>query len=169
MGLISAFLVGCLRLEDDWGVKHPRVYGPAAPPGRPAPLGTIVTMAPTADSSAAEWLMQPMAPEPETFASMLARPAWMARAACRGEPPEAFFGQQGRRGGLNIDYTEARRLCASCPVRAECLEFAVSDREPTGFWGGTTTSERMVLRQRLVSGDQKVAAATGHHDSGRSA
>ena len=49
----------------------------------------------------------------------------------------------------------AKGLCASCPVRSECLEFALMAFVPTddhGIWGGTTRDERKRLRaQRGIS------------------
>jgi len=53
----------------------------------------------------------------------------------------------------------ATRICAACPVRAECLEHALSGADTgrgitTGIWGGTTTRERSRLRQA-----RKAAAA----------
>ena len=42
--------------------------------------------------------------------------------------------------------TKAREICSACPVRQECLDFAMADNELTGVWGGTTTQERKRLR-----------------------
>ena len=39
----------------------------------------------------------------------------------------------------------AKRVCAACPVRRECLDFALRLREPFGIWGGLTESERRRL------------------------
>ena len=53
----------------------------------------------------------------------------------------------------------AKRICAACPVRAKCLEYALSGADTwrgitTGIWGGTTPRERSRLRQA-----RKAAAA----------
>jgi WhiB family transcriptional regulator, redox-sensing transcriptional regulator len=47
-------------------------------------------------------------------------------------------------------YAYARRICQSCPVRVECLDYAMA-REPAsrasrhGMWGGLTPTERARL------------------------
>jgi WhiB family redox-sensing transcriptional regulator len=68
------------------------------------------------------------------------RPAWHAEAACLGEPVETFFpGPNAARDRL----LRARQLCAGCPVRQECLDFALELGDGAlGFWGGTDERER---------------------------
>jgi WhiB family redox-sensing transcriptional regulator len=44
-----------------------------------------------------------------------------------------------------------RELCATCPVRVECLEYALADESLTGLWGGTTDTERRMIRRRRVA------------------
>jgi WhiB family redox-sensing transcriptional regulator len=68
------------------------------------------------------------------------RPAWMERAQCRGEDRDLFFPSVG------TPSTKARVICSTCPVRQECLAFALADSELIGVWGGTTTQERKKLR-----------------------
>ena len=75
--------------------------------------------------------------------------SWMARAACRDLPPETFFPEDG--GGVEV----ARRICARCPVREDCLEYALSRHIAHGVWGGT--SERG--RQRLQAARRAAAEA----------
>ena len=65
---------------------------------------------------------------------------WVALAACRERDPELFFA--GSEGG---DATAAQRICAGCPVRDQCLEWALDARAPFGVWGGTTEQERRRL------------------------
>jgi WhiB family redox-sensing transcriptional regulator len=38
-----------------------------------------------------------------------------------------------------------RRVCANCPVKVECAEFAIK-HERFGFWGGLTAMERHSIR-----------------------
>jgi len=40
---------------------------------------------------------------------------------------------------------KAKAICAECPVRAECLDYALDIREPHGIWGGLTEAERRLL------------------------
>jgi WhiB family redox-sensing transcriptional regulator len=47
---------------------------------------------------------------------------------------------------------EAKAICAACPVRVSCLEYAITVRERDGVWGGTTERERRrIIRQRRRS------------------
>lgn len=57
---------------------------------------------------------------------------WRALAACRGR---AVFFDPARE-------TQAKALCATCTVRAECLAFALGNDERDGVWGGLTENER---------------------------
>lgn len=42
----------------------------------------------------------------------------------------------------------ARAVCETCPVRQQCLEYAVRKRIPDGIWGGLTEKElRALLRK----------------------
>lgn len=60
---------------------------------------------------------------------------WRAHARCGNENPEKFF-PKGRPS------EESRRGCFGCPVREECLEFALSSPwEPAGIWGGLPPGE----------------------------
>jgi len=78
------------------------------------------------------------------LASLLGRPAWQRRAACRRVPLSVFFAGKGGTYGM------AAELCATCPVREECLDYALSDPTLDGFWAGTTAQERK--RMRRVAG-----------------
>jgi WhiB family redox-sensing transcriptional regulator len=68
----------------------------------------------------------------------------MDRARCTQTDPELFFPEQGSPGA------EAKRICRQCPVRPDCLAYALAstDRLP-GIWGGTAESERRELRRGL--------------------
>ena len=67
---------------------------------------------------------------------------WQDRALCAQTDPEAFFPEKG--GSTR----EAKRICASCEVRAECLEFALQNDERFGIWGGLSERERRRLKRR---------------------
>lgn len=58
--------------------------------------------------------------------------------------PEIFFPLRGEAG------VEAKRICARCPVKAECLQFALETDERWGVWGGTSAFERRWLRRELI-------------------
>jgi WhiB family redox-sensing transcriptional regulator len=72
---------------------------------------------------------------------------WQLRAACRGPKSELFFPPTypERKEDRDEREQQAKAICAVCPVRHECLEFALHIREPHGIWGGLTEAERRVL------------------------
>jgi WhiB family transcriptional regulator, redox-sensing transcriptional regulator len=76
------------------------------------------------------------------------RPVWFRFAACKNADTKDFF-QEGRGVGLGgTAYLKARRVCAGCPVKPECLEYALSlDPDPVGMWAGTTPKQRSRLRR----------------------
>ncbi|HLA93832.1 MAG TPA: WhiB family transcriptional regulator [Actinomycetota bacterium] len=76
---------------------------------------------------------------------------WQFDAACRGEDSALFFapGYFERREEKAAREVRAKAICAGCPVRETCLEFALRIRESHGVWGGLNEQERrQVLRQR---------------------
>lgn len=71
---------------------------------------------------------------------------WRHHAACRGIDPEVFHPVSEE------DAEEAKAICTLCPVRPQCLEYALGNREREGVWGGLTDRERRrILRQRRKS------------------
>ena len=67
---------------------------------------------------------------------------WQDRALCAQTDPEAFFPEKG--GSTR----EAKRVCRSCEVRAECLEYALEHDERFGIWGGMSERERRRLKRQ---------------------
>lgn len=79
------------------------------------------------------------------------------RPACAGTDPDAFF---------PTIYTApwavriARRVCASCPMTAECLDAALQRGEQYGIWGGTTPKQRQrIMRQRRADAELALVKA----------
>lgn len=70
--------------------------------------------------------------------------AWQERALCAQTDPEAFFPEKG--GSTR----EAKRVCLSCDVRGECLEYALAHDERFGIWGGLSERERRKLKKRAI-------------------
>lgn len=68
--------------------------------------------------------------------------AWQADSLCTQTDPEAFFPEKG---GSTRD---AKRICAECTVRTECLEYALANDERFGIWGGLSERERRKYRRR---------------------
>lgn len=76
---------------------------------------------------------------PDTDMSM----SWQKRAACAGLETEIFYPATDEEADV------AKAICAECPVREACLEFALASREKEGIWGGCTERERRrIIRQR---------------------
>ena len=69
---------------------------------------------------------------------------WQSDALCAQTDPEAFFPEKG---GSTRD---AKKICTSCEVRAQCLEYALQNDERFGIWGGLSERERRKLRRRAV-------------------
>ena len=68
---------------------------------------------------------------------------WQLDGSCRRESPDVFFHPDGERGPSrrNRD-SQAKAVCATCPVIENCREHALRVREPYGVWGAMTTTER---------------------------
>lgn len=71
---------------------------------------------------------------------LLRRPRWQTLAACRGERVEMFIPDRG------APSARAKQLCVRCPVKAECLRFALAIPDLVGYWAGTNERERRRLR-----------------------
>lgn len=68
--------------------------------------------------------------------------SWMVKGNCRDEPPDRFFPSDG----VGVDV--ARRICAGCPVKEPCLEYALAQRVDHGVWGGASERERRRILKR---------------------
>lgn len=89
----------------------------------------------------------PAAPTPSPRGAtiiQLPRPAaprtteWRDHGSCKDADPEMFFPETA------AAEKDALSLCAQCPdwVRSACLEYALTQREPHGVWGGMTSRQR---------------------------
>lgn len=68
---------------------------------------------------------------------------WVEDALCAQTDPDAFYPEKG--GSTR----HAKAICATCPVVAECLDYALTAGERHGIWGGKSERERRSLaRQR---------------------
>jgi WhiB family transcriptional regulator, redox-sensing transcriptional regulator len=72
---------------------------------------------------------------------------WMAGGNCAHESPSTFFPSDG------VGVEVARRICATCPVKDQCLEHALVNRIDHGVWGGCSERERrrILKRRRLAA------------------
>ncbi|MEL7210751.1 MAG: WhiB family transcriptional regulator, partial [Actinomycetota bacterium] len=102
----------------------------------------------------------PTAPQPDRttggtamFAELLTdsptRETWWDQAVCAdgtGDLTALFFSEELQ------DIAAAKRICAGCPVMAECLEGALDRREPWGVWGGQLIANGRVLANKRRRG-----------------
>jgi WhiB family redox-sensing transcriptional regulator len=100
---------------------------------------------------------EPAQEEPEPVEPTPIRPraafllAWMNRAACRGEDLVLFFGPDGeRQPERDIREAKAKAICDRCPVRDQCLDYAVGRPEKYGLWAGLGEDERASERRRRM-------------------
>lgn len=71
-------------------------------------------------------------------------PDWRKYAACRGQSPSTFFFED------TSPNHEARRMCTTCPVRIDCLEYATEHEKDWGIWAGVTARVRLTLRRLML-------------------
>jgi WhiB family redox-sensing transcriptional regulator len=78
--------------------------------------------------------------------------SWVERAACRAEPPDLFFpiGVSGPPEHV----ARAKAICLRCPVREQCLAYAMVTAQQHGIWGGLTEDERRQARRRIQRAPQ---------------
>src|ERR1700739_4327880 len=70
----------------------------------------------------------------------------------RAPPPHAhshLFFPEGTSGPALAQLDEAKRICLSCPVRRQCLTWAVDHDISSGIWGGATPDERWAIRRAV--------------------
>lgn len=85
------------------------------------------------------------------------RLGWQKFGACRSADDSTYYPDRGSRAQVS----NAKRTCASCPVTGPCLEWAMTNNEQHGVWGGLTRRERAELRRsRAAAARAATAAAT---------
>ena len=66
---------------------------------------------------------------------------WILNAGCEGFPPNWWFPERGE------DSSRAVGICTECPVRVDCLEYALGQGIKHGIWGGMSERARRLLRR----------------------
>jgi WhiB family transcriptional regulator, redox-sensing transcriptional regulator len=89
---------------------------------------------------------------------LIERPGWQMMASCRGAGTEAFFAEGKRNRESDRLRARAYEVCTTCPVRLDCLRFALDQPEDDdhGVWGGTSKSQRRRARRRGLTARQLV-------------
>jgi len=82
---------------------------------------------------------------------------WQYDAACRGEDSDLFFAPNyfEKKDKKDAREAQAKGICMRCPVRLECLEYALRTREPHGIWGGLNEFERKALLREQDRGARR--------------
>ena len=73
--------------------------------------------------------------------------SWMLDAACSFKNSDLFFPVGSSMKALKQS-NEAIAICNECPVKIDCLEYAINTNQDSGIWGGTTEEERKNLRRQ---------------------
>jgi len=72
---------------------------------------------------------------------------WRELGSCRKLDTGLFF-PIGQTGDAEVKIARAKKVCAACPVRQQCLEFAITTNQEYGVWGGHSEDERRVVRRQ---------------------
>ena len=72
---------------------------------------------------------------------------WRTDAICRDTDPDLFF-PIGTTGQALTQIARAKQVCGECPVRVDCLEYALETNQDSGIWGGLSEEERRDIRRR---------------------
>ena len=84
---------------------------------------------------------------------------WRVNAMCRDTDPELFF-PVGTTGQALLQIAKAKGVCCECPVKVECLDFAMETNQDTGIWGGLSEDERRQIRRSANAQARAAKAAT---------
>lgn len=69
--------------------------------------------------------------------------AWKNKGLCAARNDNLFFPESNKREAAQ----PALDICVTCPVREQCLSYAMEHDLREGVWGGTTAADRAHLRQ----------------------
>ena len=72
---------------------------------------------------------------------------WRSLAVCRGTDPDLFF-PVGTTGQALVQIARAKEVCDECPVRVECLDYAIATNQDSGIWGGLDEEQRRGIRRQ---------------------
>ena len=78
--------------------------------------------------------------------------SWRDEAACIGHEELFYSAEDESKGERRRKETEAKAVCAACPVFDACRKFALESEELYGVWGGLTESERHKIAGRHRTG-----------------
>jgi WhiB family redox-sensing transcriptional regulator len=77
--------------------------------------------------------------------------SWQMLSNCLGVDPDLFFPERG------ASTKDAKAVCQGCIVREDCLEYALTNREKFGIWGGLSERERRRIRRERAQARARTA------------
>jgi WhiB family transcriptional regulator, redox-sensing transcriptional regulator len=83
--------------------------------------------------------------------------SWWEQAACQSADPELFFPIASTGSGQH-DVIRAKAICAGCPIRRQCLDYAIDSHQAHGVWGGASEEERQQIAARRRRHPERVPA-----------
>jgi WhiB family redox-sensing transcriptional regulator len=75
---------------------------------------------------------------------------WRKDAACRDTSPDLFF-PVGTTGQALVQIDRAKEVCDVCPVKNDCLEYALETNQDSGIWGGLDEEQRRNIRRQAAA------------------
>ena len=75
------------------------------------------------------------------FTNITTPPEWMSHGLCAEVDPDLWFPETGESN------REAKALCRRCPVRDDCLDYALAHDARFGIWGGTSERDRRRMKR----------------------
>lgn len=79
--------------------------------------------------------------------------SWKSHASCAEVDPDLWFPEKG--GSVK----EAKAICRSCLVRAECLDYALETQQRFGVWAGLSERARRKLLGLPEDDSEEASAA----------
>jgi WhiB family redox-sensing transcriptional regulator len=75
---------------------------------------------------------------------------------CSQVDPDLFFPIETFQGAMRtaevyLQEKEVKAICAECPLRLPCAEYALKDLEIQGIWGGLSWTDRKRMLKRARS------------------
>ena len=76
--------------------------------------------------------------------------SWRTDAICRDTDPDLFF-PVGTTGQALVQIARAKEVCGECPVKNDCLEYALETNQDAGIWGGLDEEQRRAIRRQSAA------------------